>query len=175
MSCIVFEKRITSTLWNTVECCPGFEDMKDEISSALKASYIFGLIFHWMCYFWVENLSNLCKLMVCGSQTLQSTQQTQRFPDIGLSNPVFTVENSADNNPTRNTQSKICTRNMHGVKPITVEHSSTAKPAELHNVKPVQFWRTSRSVLNADWLGTSFGTEKLSNWSPLQTAVLDSN
>ena len=36
----------TSTLWNTMECCRGFEDMKDEISSSLKASYIFGLIFY---------------------------------------------------------------------------------------------------------------------------------
>ena len=35
----------TSTLWNTIECCRGFEDMKDEISSSLKASNIFGLIF----------------------------------------------------------------------------------------------------------------------------------
>ena len=25
---------------------------------------------------------------------------------------------------------------MHGVKPITAEHSPSAKPAELHNVKP---------------------------------------
>ena len=37
---------ITSTLWNTIECCRGFEDMKDEISSSLKASDIFGLIFY---------------------------------------------------------------------------------------------------------------------------------
>ena len=36
---------ITSTLWNTIECCCGFEDMKDEIRSSLKASDIFGLIF----------------------------------------------------------------------------------------------------------------------------------
>ena len=26
----------TSTLWNTIECCRGFEDMKDEINSSLK-------------------------------------------------------------------------------------------------------------------------------------------
>ena len=32
------------------------------------------------------------------------------------------------------------------------EHSPTARPAELHNVKPVQFLRTSESVLNIDWL-----------------------
>ena len=34
-----------------------------------------------MCYFWVENLSNLCKLIVCGSQTLRNTQQTQTILD----------------------------------------------------------------------------------------------
>ena len=67
----------TSTLCTTTECCRGFEDIKDEISSSHKAFDIFGLIFHWIYYFWVENLSNLCKLIVCGSQTLRSTQQTQ--------------------------------------------------------------------------------------------------
>ena len=36
---------ITSTFWNTIECCRGLEDMKDEISSSLKASDILGLIF----------------------------------------------------------------------------------------------------------------------------------
>ena len=36
----------TGTLWNTIECCRGFEDMKDEISSSLNASDIFGLIFY---------------------------------------------------------------------------------------------------------------------------------
>ena len=25
---------------------------------------------------------------------------------------------------------------MHGIKPITAEHSPTARPAELHSVKP---------------------------------------
>ena len=35
-----------STLWNKLECYRGFEDMKDEISSSLKASDIFGLIFY---------------------------------------------------------------------------------------------------------------------------------
>ena len=35
----------TSTLWNTIEWCRGFEDMKGEISSSLKATDIFGLIF----------------------------------------------------------------------------------------------------------------------------------
>ena len=68
------------TLWNTIECCRGFEDMKDAISSSLKAYDIFGLIFYRMCYFWGEDLSNLWMLIVCGSQTLKSTQQTQRFP-----------------------------------------------------------------------------------------------
>ena len=93
-----------------------------------------------MCYFWVENLSNLCKMIVCGSQTLRSTQQTQRFLNIGLPNPVFKVEkNSADNNPINETHSKICTHNMHGVKPITAEHLPTAKSVELHNVKLVHF------------------------------------
>ena len=37
---------------------------------------------------------------------------------------------SADNNPIHN---------MHGVRPITAEPSPSARPAELHNVKPVQF------------------------------------
>ena len=50
-----------------------------------------------MCYFCVENLSNICKLIVCGSQTLRSTQQTQVSENIGLPNPVFTAEYSADN------------------------------------------------------------------------------
>ena len=36
----------TSTLWNTIECCRGFKDMKDEISSSLEASDILGLIFY---------------------------------------------------------------------------------------------------------------------------------
>ena len=33
---------ITSTLWNTIGCCRGFEDMKDEISSSHNASDILG-------------------------------------------------------------------------------------------------------------------------------------
>ena len=41
-----FTRVYTSTLWNTTECCRGFEDMKDEISSSLKASNIFALIFY---------------------------------------------------------------------------------------------------------------------------------
>ena len=35
----------TSTMWNTIECCRGFQDIKDEINSSLKASDILGLIF----------------------------------------------------------------------------------------------------------------------------------
>ena len=61
------------------------------------------------------------------------------FQNIGLPNPVFTVENSADNNSIHTTHSKICIHDMHGVKPIIAEHSPTTKPAEPHNVKPVQF------------------------------------
>ena len=79
----------TSTLWNTTECFHGFEDMKDEIGSSLKASVIFGLIFYWMYYFWVENLSDLCKLIVCGSQTRRSNQQTQKFPKHGPTQPCI--------------------------------------------------------------------------------------
>ena len=52
---------------------------------------------------------------------------------------------------------------MHDVKPNTAVQSPTARPAELHNVKPAQFGRTSGSVLNVDWLRTSSGTEKSSN------------
>ena len=37
--------KYTGTLWNTIECCRGFEDIKDEISSSLEASDIFGLLF----------------------------------------------------------------------------------------------------------------------------------
>ena len=62
-----------------------------------------------MCYFWVENVSNLCKLIVCGSETLRSTTVLNRrrgFQNIGLPNPVFTVENSADNNLMHTTHSK---------------------------------------------------------------------
>ena len=58
----------------------------------LKLLIFFGLTFYRMCYFWVENLSNICKLTVCGSQNLRSTQQTQRFPKKELPNLVFTVD-----------------------------------------------------------------------------------
>ena len=65
------------------------------------------------------------------------------FQKIGLPNPVFTVENSAYNNPIHTTHSKSvhtpCTQNMHGVKPITAAQSLTVRAAELHNVKPAQF------------------------------------
>ena len=40
---------ITGTLWNTMECCRGFEDMKDEISSSLKASLYFWVNFLLKC------------------------------------------------------------------------------------------------------------------------------
>ena len=59
------------------------------------------------------------------------------FQNIGLPNPVITVENSADNNRIHTTHSKsVHTTCMVS---ITEEHSSTAKPAELHNVNPAQF------------------------------------
>ena len=84
------------------------------------------------------------------------------FQNICPTSPVFTVENSADNNPVHTAHSKSV-HNMHGVRPMTAEHSPTARPAELHNVKPAQFLRTSESVLKVDWLRTSSGTEKSSN------------
>ena len=62
------------------------------------------------------------------------------FQNIGLPIPVITVENSADNNPIHTTHSKsVHTTCMVFVKPITEEHSLTARPAELHTVKPAQF------------------------------------
>ena len=93
-----------------------------------------------MSYFWVENFSYLCKLIVCGSQILRSTHGPPTgfgFQNIVLPNSVFTVENSADNNPIHTQQ--VRTHNMRGVKPITEEHLLTNGPAELHKVKPVQF------------------------------------
>ena len=45
-----------------------------------------------MCYFWIENLSNLCELIVCGSQTLRSTHGPPTgfgFQNIGLPNLVL--------------------------------------------------------------------------------------
>ena len=61
--------------------------------------------------------------------------------NIGIPNPVFTAENSTDNNPIHTTHSKsVHTRYMvHGVKPITAEHSMTDRPTELQNVKPAHF------------------------------------
>ena len=85
------------------------------------------------------------------------------FQNIHLPNPVFTVENSADNYPIHIKHNKFCTHNMQGIKSITAEHSPTARPAELHKMKPVQCKRISVSVLNIDWLQTSSCTEKLSN------------
>ena len=69
------------------------------------------------------------------------------FQNIGLSNPVFTVENSAVNNPIHATHSKQCTHNMHGVKPTTAEHSPTVRPAnyKLHKVKPAQILEDFRA------------------------------
>ena len=86
-----------------MECCCGFEDMKDEIGSSRKASDIFA-----------ENLSNLYNLIVCCSQTPRSAQQTQRFPKH---RPVFTVENSADNNSVRTIHSKsVHTRLLQNIR-----------------------------------------------------------
>ena len=79
--------------------------------------------------------------------------------DIGLPNPAFAVENSGDDNPIHPTHS-ICTHNMHGVEPITTEHSPTARPTELHNVQPAQFWRTSGSALNVDCHSERFPVQK---------------
>ena len=83
-----------------------------------------------MCYFWVENLGNLCKLIVCGSQTLRSTQRTQRFPKHRPTlNPVFTVENSADTNPIHTTHSKaLFTRVRYRTVPLrSVPKSGTER------------------------------------------------
>ena len=52
------------------------------------------------------------------------------FQNIGLTNPVFTVEDSSDTNPIHTAQ-EICTESMHGVKPITAGHLPTARPAEM--------------------------------------------
>ena len=61
------------------------------------------------------------------------------FQNMRLRNTVFTVENSADNLIQYTQHTVNCTNNMHGVKPMTAEHSPTARPTELHNVRPVQF------------------------------------
>ena len=74
-----------------------------------------------MCYFWFENLSNLWKLIVCDSQTLRSTQQTQRFPKHP--NPVFTLENSADDHQIHTTHNK-------SVKPVQSALSDLKRPPE---------------------------------------------
>ena len=58
---------------------------------------------------------------------------------------------------------------MHGAKSTTAEHSPTETCAIM------QFWRTSGSVLNFDWLRTSSGTEKSSNWSHYKLLSYDSN
>ena len=60
------------------------------------------------------------------------------FQNIGLRIPVFTVENSAGNDPIHTTHSEsVHTACM--VLPVTVERSPTVRPIELHNVKPAQF------------------------------------
>ena len=69
--------------------------MENEISGSLKACDIFGLIFFYgMCYFWRENSSDLCKLIVCGSQTLRSEYSTNTdFPKKGIPSPLSTSIN----------------------------------------------------------------------------------
>ena len=57
-----------------------------------------------LIFFWVETLSDLCEMIVYGSQKLTGVLNRHKgFQNIGLSNPVFTVENSADNNPIHTT------------------------------------------------------------------------
>ena len=59
------------------------------------------------------------------------------FQNIDLPNPVFTVKNSAANNPIHTTHSKsVHTTCMDGVKSTTTEQSPTVRPAKLHRVKP---------------------------------------
>ena len=59
-----------------------------------------------------------------------------RFPKHRL--PIFTVKNSADNNPVQATHSKsVHTTCMASNQ--TAAQSPTARHAELHNVKPAQF------------------------------------
>ena len=66
------------------------------------------------------------------------------FQNIVLPNPVSTVENSADNIPVHTTHSKSAYTTCMVSNPITAEHSPTARPAELHRVKPVQFLKDFR-------------------------------
>ena len=62
------------------------------------------------------------------------------FQNICPPNPVFTVENSADNNPIQYTQHTVNLYIQHAwSKPITAEHLPNARPAELHKMKPAQF------------------------------------
>ena len=65
------------------------------------------------------------------------------FQNIGQPNPVFTVENSEDNNPIRAT------------------HSTTARPAELHNVKPAQSDRSKQGNLYFSHIIPGFPTSSL--------------
>ena len=68
------------------------------------------------------------------------------FQNIGLPNPVFTVENSADNNPIHTTHSKP----VHTTWMVPNPSLQTAE------------W-TFGSVLSSDWLRTSSTTEISSN------------
>ena len=62
---------------------------------------------------------------------------------------------------------------MHGVKPITAEHSLTARHAELHNVKPTQFWRTSFWVSAKRWLDPNeFQYRKIEQLIPVTNCCL---
>ena len=95
------------------------------------------------------------------------------FQNIGLPKPVFTVENSTDNNPIHTTYTKsrytawiVSSLLLKNIRP-------TARPAELHNVILGQFRRTSGSVLNVDWLRTSSCREKLSNYPYSGWAILE--
>ena len=61
------------------------------------------------------------------------------FQKIGLPNPVFTVENSADNNPIHKTHSKSMHTTRMVSNPLLQNSRWVLRPAELHKVKPVQF------------------------------------
>ena len=95
-----------------------------------------------MYYFRVENLSNLCKLIVCGSQIIKSTQKTQRFPKhrpiksyIQLRIQQIIIQYT-QHTVNLYIQHAWC-QTHHTV--ITAKHSPTARPVELHKVKPTQF------------------------------------
>ena len=54
-------------------------------------------------------------------------------------NPVFTVENSAVNNPIHTILSKTVHTRCMVSNPLLQRHSPTARPAELRKVEPAQF------------------------------------